>query len=223
MHIFLFDIDGTLIHTGGAGGDAILDALREDFAPASIVDGIAFAGRTDRAICRDLLRINGLPVNEENWQKMRTGYLRRLGEYLPQRQGAVLPGIHESIARLSKRKDVALGLLTGNTREGARLKLGHYGLFDHFAFGGFGDHHDDRNLVAAEALAAARAHLPQHDLSLDRVYVIGDTPLDVSCARSIGAVAIAVATGGHSRAELATAKPDHLFEDLTDVAWAQMW
>lgn len=223
MNVLLFDIDGTLVNTGGAGGDAIFDALREDFAPASNVEGVSFAGRTDRAICRDLLRLNGLEVNETNWIRMRDGYLRRLGTYLGQREGRVLPGIVETIARLKRREDVALGLLTGNTREGARLKLGHYGLHHHFAFGGFGDHHDDRNHVAAEALAAARGHLPSHDLSLDRVYVIGDTPLDISCARAIGARAIAVATGTHTRAELAEAKPDHLYDDLTDVEWAKMW
>jgi phosphoglycolate phosphatase-like HAD superfamily hydrolase len=129
----------------------------------------------------------------------------------------VLPGIEAFLNTLAGRDDVAVGLLTGNLRAGARLKLGHYGLFDHFAFGGFGDHHWERDDVAREALAAVQAHLNGRART-ERIWVIGDTPLDVQCARAIGANVAAVATGWHSREELAAAKPDLLLTDLSDPA-----
>src|SRR5262249_6688287 len=124
---------------------------------------------------------------------------------------------------LAVREQVAVGLLTGNVRAGAWLKLGHYGLDHHFAFGGFGDHHWERDDVAREALAAAHAHLPGRVVP-ERVWVIGDAPLYVQCARAIGVRAAAVATGWHSRAELAAARPDLLLTDLSDpTPLLQLW
>jgi len=218
MHIFLFDIDGTLIHTAGAGGDAILAALVEEFSLDRVRHEVSFAGRTDRAIARDLLSLHGLEVNAENWGRLRDGYLRRLPICLHGRPGKILPGVENLLMRLRSRSDVALGLLTGNLRDGAKLKLGHFGLFEHFAFGGFGDLHEDRDHVAAEAFTAAQSHVAK-DLLRNKVWVIGDTPLDVRCARAIGAQAVAVATGGHTREELAACSPDVVVDDLTDEGW----
>ena len=109
-----------------------------------------------------------------------------------------------------------LGLLTGNVRSGARHKLSHHGLWDYFACGGFGDEHYERDDVARSALAEVRAHLGR-DLDPRDVWVIGDTPLDVRCARAVGARAVAVATGWHPAEELAVHEPDHLFTDLSDA------
>jgi phosphoglycolate phosphatase-like HAD superfamily hydrolase len=134
---------------------------------------------------------------------------------LAQHNGKVLPGIAALLSCLRERGDVAVGLLTGNVRDGARLKLGHYGLYHYFAFGGFGDHHLTREDVAREALAVVRSHL-QHPVPSEQVWVVGDTPLDVRCARSIGARAVAVATGWHSLDVLATEAPDLLLSDLSD-------
>src|SRR5262249_3669921 len=116
---------------------------------------------------------------------------------------------------LGQRPHLALGLLTGNIRAGARLKLGHYDLYHHFAFGGFGDQHWQRDDVAREALAAVGQHL---GCAVDprQVWVIGDTPLDIACGRAIGARVAAVATGWHSHAQLAAAQPDLLLNDLAD-------
>jgi phosphoglycolate phosphatase-like HAD superfamily hydrolase len=111
--------------------------------------------------------------------------------------------------------NVAVGLLTGNVRDGARTKLGHFGLYEHFQFGGFGDHHFDRDDVARDALAAVHACVGSH-CTADRIWVIGDTPLDVRCARAIGARVAAVATGLHSCEQLAASEPDLLFDDLSD-------
>jgi phosphoglycolate phosphatase-like HAD superfamily hydrolase len=108
-----------------------------------------------------------------------------------------------------------LGLLTGNVREGARKKLEHYQLDHHFAFGAFGDGHADRNDVARLALRESRNHVGG-EINCERIWVVGDTPLDVRCARSIGASAVAVATGHHTRDQLQAAQPDLLLNDLTD-------
>jgi phosphoglycolate phosphatase-like HAD superfamily hydrolase len=215
MHVCLFDIDGTLLSSGGAGKAAMEAALREEFGLDAIRGQVPYSGRTDRSIGRDLLRLHGFDDAPASWQRLRDGYLERLPRCLQRHPGRVLPGIAALLERLSVREDVAVGLLTGNVRAGARLKLGHYGLFHHFAFGGFGDEHFDRDDVAREALAEVRRHL-NGSVQLDRVWVIGDTPLDVSCARSIGARVVAVATGWHSRDELEAAAPDLLFADLSD-------
>ena len=123
----------------------------------------------------------------------------------------MLAGVVRLLDNLAERDHVRLGLLTGNLRTAARIKLEHYGLHGRFAFGGFGDHHENRNDVAREAVEAAEC-----DRSDSRFWVIGDTPLDVSCARAIGASVVAVATGLHLREELATHKPDLLLDDLSD-------
>ena len=111
---------------------------------------------------------------------------------------------------------MAVGLLTGNVAEGARVKLEYYGLAHYFAFGAFGDDHLNRDDVARDALAAARTHVSP-DVSPEQVWVIGDTPLDIECARAIGAHVLAVATGVHTAAELAAERPDLLLGDLSDV------
>jgi phosphoglycolate phosphatase-like HAD superfamily hydrolase len=116
---------------------------------------------------------------------------------------------------LSQKKDALVGLLTGNIRAGARIKLGHFGLFHHFVVGGYGDKHLCRDDVAREALAEVHNHL-NGSFQLDRVWVIGDTPLDIRCARAIGARVAAVCTGWHRREELAAAQPDLLLTDLSD-------
>src|SRR5207245_4378321 len=150
-----------------------------------------------------------------HWQRFLTAYLQHLPGCLENREGKVLPGIAALLECFQERGDVAVGLLTGNVRAGAQLKLGHYGLYHHFAFGGFGDDHLTREDVAREALAAVRGHLKDHVQS-EQIWVVGDTPLDVRCARSIGARAVAVATGWHSIDVLAAEQPDLLLADLSD-------
>lgn len=212
MNVLLFDIDGTLIQTGGAGGAALMAAFREEFGVADPQD-VAFSGRTDRGIARELFELHGFEDTDANWRRLRDGYLERLQGQLPRHAGRVLPGVVGLLESLSRRTDVALGLLTGNVRHGARLKLEHYALYHHFAFGGFGDEHPHRDDVAHEALRATRAHLLQ-DFVEDRVWVIGDTPMDVRCGRAIGAKVLAVTTGIHPREELLAESPDVLLDDL---------
>ena len=177
MIICLFDIDGTLLSSGGAGKAALETALTEDFA-TTLRAQVPYAGRTDRAIVRDLLHVHDIADTPANFQKIFAGYLRRLPEYLQLHQGRVLPGISDLLQTLRKRTDVVVGLLTGNIRAGARAKLGYFGLFEHFTLGGFGDLHFDRDDVAREALAEVRRHVGEQ-VALERIWVIGDTPLDV--------------------------------------------
>jgi phosphoglycolate phosphatase-like HAD superfamily hydrolase len=210
----LFDIDGTLLASGGAGKAALEAAFTGEFGIPLRVQ-IPYAGRTDRAIIRDLFRMHGVADSAENLQTLLRGYLRRLPDSLRRHDGRVLPGIEPLLQELKQTARIAVGLLTGNVRDGARAKLGHFGLYEHFGFGGFGDDHFDRDDVAREALASVHRCVGPH-CTADRVWVIGDTPLDVQCARAIGARVAAVATGLHSCEELAPSKPDLLLSDLSD-------
>jgi phosphoglycolate phosphatase-like HAD superfamily hydrolase len=214
-YVCLFDIDGTLISSGGAGKAALVAALASEFGVPRVSDAIDLRGRTDRAIVAELMLGHGLDGCPESCRRLTEAYLRHLPECLRRSPGRVLPGVAELLLRLAGRGDVALGLLTGNIREGARIKLGHFGLFDHFAFGGFGDHHHDRDDVAREALAEVKARF-DGTVTPERIWVVGDTPLDVRCARAIGARAVAVVTGWHTREELAASEPDLLVTDLSD-------
>ena len=150
MHVCLFDIDGTLLDTAGAGQAAIEETFRAEFEKTGPVSGISTAGRTDRAIVSDLLHFYDLPDTDDHWRRISQAYPKYLQQHLPLKPGRRLPGILELIQELADRADVVLGLLTGNFRTGAQLKLRHYGLehFFEWTWGGFGDHASDRDDVA---------------------------------------------------------------------------
>ena len=171
MHVCLFDIDGTLIHTAGGGIFYVYLSAYLFHLPFSLV---------------------AFPL-------------------------LVLAVIPELLALLAQREDVVLGLLTGNSHPAAQHKLGHYGLNEYFTFGGFGGDHIDRDDVARLALAEVHARF-NGSITTDRIHVIGDTPLDVRCARAIGARAIAVATGTHDLVALRESNPDLLVEDFVDAS-----
>jgi phosphoglycolate phosphatase-like HAD superfamily hydrolase len=217
MNICLFDIDGTLLSSGGAGKAAMEGALESAFGAPATAGNVPFSGRTDRAITQDLFNLHGIEWCDSSWGHFLTVYLNHLPGCLARHNGKVLPGIQELLDDLASRESIALGLLTGNVRDGARLKLGHYGLFEYFGFGGFGDQHLERDDVAREALKAIRNQI---DGSFDpqRIWVIGDTPLDIRCARAIGARVVAVATGLHSIDQLAGERPDIVLPDFSDSA-----
>src|SRR5688572_28710802 len=157
MTTLLFDIDGTLVHTGGAGGAALRSAFRDLFQVPRPRD-VEYSGRTDRAIGHSMLESNQVELTESNWSRLRGEYLTQLPGFLPRCRGRILPGIQNLLSRLAEVETVAMGLLTGNLREGARLKLEYYQLMHHFAFGGYGDEYLDRNEVAEMAVAAAQQH-----------------------------------------------------------------
>jgi phosphoglycolate phosphatase len=215
MHVCLFDIDGTLLASGGAGKAALEEALAGEFGVAGVMEKVVLSGRTDRAIISELLELAGLGDTPQHRARMLRAYLERLPGCLARGKGTVLPGVTSLLRMLVSRNDTVVGLLTGNVRAGARLKLGHFRLEGYFAFGGYGDEHHCRDDVAREALAEVRRHL-NAEVDPRRIYVIGDTPYDVRCARAIGARAVAVLTGYHDRAELAACAPDVLLDDLSD-------
>jgi len=225
MKACLFDIDGTLVLTGGAGQVAFAETFAAEFGVEQMTTDISFAGRSDRAIALDLLSAHGIEPSDANWRQFRDSYLPRLDAALERCDGEVLPGVVEVIDQLHRRGDVLVGLLTGNVEQAAEKKLGYYNLWSHFAFGGFGDHHTDRNDIAAVALAAARKQYRGNGAAAgeETIVVIGDTPNDIKCARSIGARAVAVPTG-HTPAEvLAPHEPDLLISDLRDAQALLAW
>jgi phosphoglycolate phosphatase len=214
-HVVLFDIDGTLLSSGGAGQRAMERALQTAFGLDERAHDIPAAGRTDRAITLDLFRIHDIADEPANRDRFWVAYLQHLPATLAELDGRVLPGIVRLLDHLVERGDTALGLLTGNLRRGAAIKLRHYGLDHHFQFGGYGDEHLERDDVARLALADACRHLDR-SLPPDCISVVGDTPADVRCARAIGARAVAVATGMFTREELSAAAPDCLLDDCCD-------
>ena len=219
MYVALFDIDSTLLRTRGAGRAAFAETFRAEFDIERFEGTISFAGRSDRAIVREVLAQHGIEDEPGTWQRFLQGYLQRLPRTLTSRRGGLLPGVLPLLRAIRERSDIAMGIVTGNVAAGARLKLAHYGIDSYFDFGGYGDHHTDRGGIAADALDAADAFLrTAHRLSAVPALttVIGDTPEDVRCARAIAAKAIAVATGDSSLAELMAAVPDRTFADLTD-------
>jgi phosphoglycolate phosphatase-like HAD superfamily hydrolase len=216
MKACLFDIDGTLVLTGGAGMFAFAETFAEDFGVPEISREVPFAGQSDRGIAANLFLAHGIEDSPENWERFRAGYTARIDDHLRRREGLVLPGVVELIDRLEALGDVHIGLLTGNVAAAAQAKLRYYDLWRRFAFGGFGDDHPDRNDIAATAVARARERHGSASAN-ERIVVIGDTPNDVRCARSVGAYAVAVPTGHITAEELVATEPDLLVETLEDA------
>ncbi len=214
MRICLFDIDGTLIRSGGAGQLAFENAMEVVFGIKTTNHCIPFRGRTDRAIMGDLFAYCGVENNHQSWQLFLKAYLDHLPGCMDERDGDVLPGVVDLLDQLSQRQDVAVGLLTGNVAEGAQIKLGYFGIAHYFHFGGYGDHHPQRELVAQDAVSAARLHLGI-PFENKQVCVIGDTPHDIRCGRAIGARVVGVCTGSHSANELAATSPDLLIDNFS--------
>jgi phosphoglycolate phosphatase-like HAD superfamily hydrolase len=214
--LILWDIDGTLVNTGSAGRFALVRATVERFGGEGDLTGVEIAGRTDVAIAHQILKKYGEAVTTENVDSFLSRYVALLPEELPRRRGCVLPGVRELLETLSVQSDKTVGLLTGNLERGARLKLEHYDLWRFFPFGAFADDHHDRNALGPCALTRAVAHAG-YDFPPTRVDVIGDTAHDIACGKAFGARTVAVATGSWSRARLAEAKPDFLFDDFANL------
>lgn len=216
--LVLFDIDGTLILSGRAGIRGMNRSFERVFAVPGALDQVELAGRTDRAIVIEALKRAGQPVSEEAIARVREVYFDDLRQALTDQTGhpaGVLPGVSALLDEL-ERDHVTVGLLTGNFEQAAAIKLGHYGLWDRFAFGAFGDLHADRRELVPVAVAAAAAagHGP---FEPERVIVIGDTPLDVDCAHAYGARAVAVATGPYSHEALAEHQPAMTVHSLAEL------
>ena len=222
MRLFLFDIDGTLVTARGAGRAALAPALTETYGTAGEIDRYDFRGKTDPRIVFDLMRGAGVAddVIETRMSACFDAYIAHLQRRIGDGSGVLLlPGVGDVVRALSARDDALVGLLTGNIEAGARVKLGATGLFPLFRVGAFGSDSMDRRRLPEVACERARA-VAGREFPFERVTIIGDTPLDVDCARACGAVAVAVATGYHLHDELAACAPDLLFADFSDVAGA---
>jgi phosphoglycolate phosphatase len=215
VRLVLFDIDGTLVHTGGAGVRAFGRAFAAEFDLHHGTERMRFAGRTDSGLVREFLTLHGIPATPENFRRFFDCYVFWLDHLLHQLEGSACPGVGDWLAELAALPEPPLlGLLTGNIRLGAQIKLRHYGLWEPFATGGFGDDHEDRNEIARVAKARASRRLGR-ELAGGEILVIGDTPLDIACGRAIGARCLAVATGGARLEELQAHQPDWAVADLT--------
>ena len=213
--LLLFDIDGTLVNTGGAGVESLKMTMRNRFLAEDDLRDIEIAGKTDRAIIRDIFQKYRIDPTEGNITSFAREYIEGLSLCLSRTRGRVLPGIQQLLERLKPQPHVVLALLTGNLQQGARLKLQHYGLWDFFEFGAFADDHHDRNELGA--FARKRAQLRHgHDFDAADIDVIGDTNHDIACGKAFGARTIAVATGSWSWERLQGCTPDFLFDDLSD-------
>jgi phosphoglycolate phosphatase len=216
--LILFDIDGTLVLTGGAGGRAMALAFEELFAVPDAFRSIPMPGRTDAWILSDAAAAHRIPPDSPDLPRFHDVYLRYLATEL-ERPGArkgELPGVRRLLDDLSARDDVFLALLTGNYEAAARVKLEYFDLWRYFRGGAFGDEAPDRNRLLPKAIARVAASGGPMVESREAV-VIGDTPLDVACATLAGARSIAVATGSHGVEDLRAAGADVVFEDLSDT------
>lgn len=214
--LILWDIDGTILRSSGAGMAALEAAMGSVFGKHGSLAGIDFPGRTDPWIIRQIFARFGIEYSREAVERYVDGYIAALPGILAERDARVMPGVKEILSGAAGRPGVAHGLLTGNLRRGAKAKLDFHGLWEIFPVGAFSDDSEVRDELGPHALRRARAHWGAAFPS-DRVWVVGDTPHDISCARAIGARALAVATGGSSRAELAAHRPDAVLENLADA------
>jgi len=214
--LLLFDIDGTLVDTGGKG----MSALRKTAVEVFGGDGpqLDLAGSTDLGILESLYVHFGIDPSDEQTHAFFEAYHRHLEASLETdpTDGRVLEGVIELLEHLATAEHAQLALLTGNTSLGAQIKLRHYGLNHHFAFGAYGSDRSDRNLLGTIALERAlaftgRAYMP------GRTLVIGDTPKDIACAHAIGARCFAVATGRFSTDELEAAGADWVLGSLGEL------
>lgn len=210
----LFDIDQTLIDAKGAGSRALASALRELCGDSCTIQGLEMAGKTDLQIVREALSLGGLASDNGLVTAVSKSYIQHLRVEMASCKGHLMPGVRELLPRLREQEGVHLGLLTGNLEEGARLKLGPFGLNEFFPLGAFGGDREDRNEllpVAVERLKAQRGV----DLEFSDCVVIGDTPRDVACAKVHGSLCVGVATGRYPVEVLRDAGADLAVKDLS--------
>ena len=216
-HLLLFDIDGTLVR-GGPAKKAFEEALKEVFGTAGRINGHDFSGKTDPQIARELLEGAGIDGREVDtgFPKLWEEYLDRMSRGLRLKPMELIPGARETVDHLKGVEEVALGLLTGNIVEGARLKLGSVGMADHFPIGGFGSDSEVRDHLPAFAMERARERWGV-EFPPERVVVVGDTPRDVACGRFGGTRTVGVATGRFGVGSLEEAGADRVLPHMENL------
>lgn len=229
--MLLFDIDGTLLESGGASGDALVSSFRELFQveqPARV----ELRGRTDRGIVYQLFEAHDIPRNDIEFNRLRQNYLSRLPLSLQNCVGRIMPRVTELLEMLHRTARFEIGLLTGNMRGAGLAKVTHFGLDHFFEWGFFGDCHARRTDLGTAVRDLALGNMQEPDLEdstfthkfalhgqvdLQRSVIIGDTPQDVACARSIGSQCLCVATGGYTVDELRQHRPEKVVDDFGET------
>lgn len=219
--LVLFDIDGTLLHTHGAGRRAIHAALLDEIAPPADASRVRFDGKTDPQIVRELLA--EVDHADRDDERRILAVCQRYVDLLAAELDngtcttTVYPGVSALLDAIERRHDTLLGLLTGNVEAGARLKLQSAGIApERFAVGAFGSDHADRPRLAAIAAARATPHMGRTPAGAD-IVILGDTPADMTCGRDVGARAIGVTTGSYGRADLVAAGAHAVFETFAEL------
>jgi phosphoglycolate phosphatase-like HAD superfamily hydrolase len=206
VKLLLFDVDQTLISTGGAGIRALNRAFQKLYAVENAMEGILPHGKTDPGIIREILHSHPVPSLTDGFPTSMTAIMESYLEFLDSEIDStssykILPGIEGILNSLSSRSDIAIGLATGNVEAGARIKLERGNLNRYFPFGGFGSDSENRTELVRQGAERASAYMECRPTP-DDVFVIGDTPRDIVAGREAGFLTVGVATGKYSKAEL---------------------
>jgi phosphoglycolate phosphatase len=218
--VLLFDIDGTLIDSAGAGGGALLQAAREHFARPDL-QPVPLHGRTDRGIMSEMLQNAGIPADPHNLLQLSERYFSILPDKLKVREGRILPGVIELLERLISDPRTHLGIVTGNMLESARIKLEHFQLWHYFKFGVYGHEAVKRRDLSEPAWNSIREHASH--LAPERIVIIGDTELDVDLALTMNVRCLAVCTGGCDAESLQAAGAHRVEPNLANTEEILRW
>lgn len=215
MYLFLFDIDGTLINSGGAGKKALEYVFREIYEVENAMSGIVPDGKTDIEIIKEILfnKANVKEVDEGIIDFIVSEYVKKLEETIKNPSYRVIPGAKKFVQKIHYSKHNIAGLATGNIEIGAKIKLRPSGFFKYFKFGGFGSDSEDRVEILKIAYSRATKFAEEE---IEKVYVIGDTPKDVRAAKKASFISVAMATGNYTINELIREEPDFLFTSFED-------
>jgi phosphoglycolate phosphatase len=217
---WLFDVDGTLLTTEGAARQAFTRAVRNSLGIEDDLGTIAFAGRTEPLILRDILARHGARFSDGEEARFWDGVFDSMREIFRPPRGRLLPGVEPLLDAVAAEPAWVSGLLTGNMTEMARIKLARFRLGERFAFGAFGEEAPDRNALARVAVGRVGR---RYGIPPGRCIVVGDTEHDIACARAAGARVVAVATGSQPRSQLEAHAPDLVLDDLLDGAGLVEW
>ncbi len=220
--LLLFDIDGTLINTAGSGRKAVEKSFEKILGVKNLFDKLPFKGRTDSFIWERGRELAG--ISRERFKKIKPALAREYYKILAtelklNKKAYLYPGVKEILTLTQKEKNIWTALLTGNFKKGAYIKLAHFGIARYFPTGGFGEDSLNRNRIAQKALSRAKRVFKTN---FDKVYVIGDTPFDIMCAKHIKAISVVVTTGGFSYNELKKHNPDLIIETLNDTLFLEL-
>ncbi len=218
MKLFLFDIDGTLINSGGSGQKAANIVFEKYFHIKNGFSKVQLRGRSDTAIWNDV--INNFKIPQSEYIKLKPVLFREYYKTLKKviisaDKKELLPNVKETIRYIIK-KEYKLGLITGNLKQGAYIKINAFDLGKFFPVGGFGNDSGSRDIIAKKAISRAKKFY-NFNFSNDNIYIIGDTPADIQCALNNNVIAVAVATGKHSIEELKKYNPHYTLKNLNEL------